>query len=94
MRRTLFAILIILPALLTSSSLFAEEAALPVEPQIVIRHEDSNTIYEHSVNGVITEIKIVPEIGVPYYLVPDDGGGWIREDRTETLIPKWVLFEW
>jgi hypothetical protein len=94
MRRTLFAILIILPALLTSSSLFAEEAALPVEPQIVIRQEDDKTIYQHSVNGVITEIKIVPEIGATYYLVPDDGGGWIREDRSETLIPKWVLFEW
>ena len=94
MRRTLFAILIILPALFTSSSLFAEEAALPVEPQIVIRQEDNKTIYQHSVNGVITEIKIVPEIGATYYLVPDDGGGWIREDRSETLIPKWVLFEW
>ncbi|MFT5717772.1 MAG: hypothetical protein ACJAWS_002192 [Oleiphilaceae bacterium] len=94
MRRTLFAILIILPALFTSSSLFAEEAALPVEPQIVIRQEDDKTIYQHSVNGVITEIKIVPEIGATYYLVPDDGGGWIREDRSETLIPKWVLFEW
>ena len=94
MRRTLFAILIILPALFTSSSLFAEEAALPVEPQIVIRQEDNKTIYQHSVNGVITEIKIIPEIGATYYLVPDDGGGWIREDRSETLIPKWVLFEW
>jgi hypothetical protein len=94
MRRTLFAILIILPALLTSSSLFAEEAALPVEPQIVIRHEEDKTLYEHSVNGIITEIKVVPEVGATYYLVPDDGGGWIREDRTENLIPKWVLFEW
>lgn len=94
MRRTLFAILIILPALFTSSSVFAEEAALAVEPQIVIRHEDEKTFYEHSINGVITEIKVVPNIGPAYYLVPDDGGGWIREDRTETLVPKWVLFEW
>ena len=94
MRRILFAILVILPSLLTSSSVFAEEAALAVEPQIVIRHEDDKTFYEHSINGVITEIKVVPEFGPAYYLVPDDGGGWIKEDRSETLIPKWVLFKW
>lgn len=94
MRRILFTILIILPTLLTSSSLFAEEAALAVEPQIVIRHEDNKTLYEHSVNGVITEIKVVPEVGPVYYLVPDDGGGWIKEDRSQTLIPKWILFKW
>jgi len=94
MRRTLFVILIILPALFSSSSVIAEEAALPVEPQIVIQHEEDKTLYEHSVNGVITEIKVVPDVGPVYYLVPDDGGGWIREDRSQTLIPKWVLFEW
>jgi hypothetical protein len=63
MRRTLFAILIILPALFNSSSVIAEEAALAVEPKIVIRHDEEKTFYQHSINGVITEIKVVPDIG-------------------------------
>mgnify|MGYP000043441135 FL=1 len=94
MRALFFVILLLLSASFTTSNLFAEEAALPVEPQIVIRHEEDKTFYEHSVNGVITEIKVVPKIGPAYYLVPADGEGWIREERSQTLIPKWVLFEW
>ena len=42
----------------------------------------------------LMEIKVVPEVGPAYYLVPADGGGWIREDETSLLIPSWVLFRW
>lgn len=64
------------------------------EDQIVIRPGDNEVFYEYRVNGQLTEIKVVPEAGKPYYLVPADGGGWIREDRSGTLIPSWVLFKW
>ena len=72
----------------------AEESALPVEPQITIRHEEKKTMYEYRVNGILKEIKVVPEIGPAYYLVPADGGGWIREERSQLLVPKWVIFSW
>jgi Protein of unknown function (DUF2782) len=93
---------ILLPALLTlhcglflsANTALAEEAALPVEPQIVIRNEDNKTFYEYRINGVLKEIKVVPKIGPTYYLVPDDGNAWIREDRSQVLVPSWVLFEW
>ena len=63
--------------------------------QIVIRPGDDNEIfYEYRVNGELVEIKVVPEVGPEYYLVPADGGGWIRESETDLLVPSWVLFRW
>jgi len=77
-----------------SGPLFAEEGKSPVEPEINIRNDGEKTFYEYRVNGILKEIKVVPSVGPTYYLVPDDGGGWIREDRSQVLIPKWVLFKW
>ena len=39
-------------------------------------------------------IKVVPEVGPEYYLVPADGGGWIRETESDMLVPSWVIFRW
>ncbi len=63
-------------------------------PQIVIRPGEREVFYEYRVNGQLMEIKVVPEAGPEYYLVPSDGGGWIREAESEMLIPSWVLFRW
>jgi len=63
-------------------------------PQIVIRPGENEVFYEYRVNGQLMEIKVVPEVGPEYYLVPADGGGWIREDQTDMLIPSWVIFRW
>ncbi|MGF2688080.1 DUF2782 domain-containing protein [Marinobacter sp. DUT-3] len=63
-------------------------------PQIVIRPGEQEVFYEYRVNGQLVEIKVVPEVGPEYYLVPADGGGWIREDETDMLVPSWVLFRW
>ncbi len=90
----LFFSLLVVVLLATSFTAQAEEGQLPVEPQITIRHDDDKTFYEYRVNGILKEIKVVPSIGPAYYLVPADGGAWIREDRSQVLIPKWVLFEW
>lgn len=63
-------------------------------PQIVIRPGDNEVFYEYRVNGQLMEIKVVPEVGPEYYLVPADGGGWIRESDTDMLVPSWVIFSW
>jgi len=63
-------------------------------PQIVIRPGDAEVFYEYRVNGQLMEIKVVPEVGREYYLVPADGGGWIRETDSDMLIPSWILFRW
>lgn len=66
----------------------------PLEPQIIIRSGEDSTIYEYRVNGELVEIKVVPSIGLEYYLVPADGGGWIRQDEPQILVPSWVIFRW
>lgn len=88
---TLFALI---ANLIIFSPVSAEEAALPVEPEITIRHENDETFYEYRVNGILKEIKVVPKIGPTYYLVPADGNAWIREDRSQVLVPSWILFKW
>lgn len=81
-------------SLLSLNSAFAEEASLPVEPEITIRHDKDETFYEYRVNGILKEIKVVPKIGPSYYLVPADGNAWIREERSQVLVPSWILFKW
>lgn len=63
-------------------------------PQIVIRPGKNEVFYEYRVNGQLLEIKVVPEVGPPYYLVPAETGGWIRENESSLLVPSWVLFRW
>ena len=63
-------------------------------PQIVIRPGEQEVFYEYRVNGQLMEIKVVPEVGPEYYLVPAEGGGWIRENETDMLVPSWVIFSW
>ncbi|MDX1755127.1 MAG: DUF2782 domain-containing protein [Marinobacter sp.] len=66
----------------------------PMEPQVVIRGAEEQVIYEYRVNGEIVEIKVVPEVGPPYYLVPADGGGWSRTSQSRIRVPSWVIFRW
>lgn len=63
-------------------------------PEIVIRPGEQEVFYEYRVNGQLMEIKVVPEVGPEYYLVPADGGGWIRETESDMLVPSWVIFRW
>ena len=77
-----------------SASIHAQEPKAGEQPDIVIREEEDKTFYEYRVGGVLKEIKVVPKTGPVYYLVPADGDGWIREEKSQMLVPKWVLFEW
>ncbi|MBV1789247.1 DUF2782 domain-containing protein [Marinobacterium sp. D7] len=66
------------------------------EPEITITHDQEATYYEYKVNGQLKEIKVVPKVGKPYYLVPAPGSGdeYIRVEESQILIPKWVIFSW
>jgi hypothetical protein len=70
------------------------EGADPNEPKITIKHGKDKTFYEYRVNGLLKEIKVVPSVGPEYYLVSADGGGWIREEKSQLLVPSWVIFRW
>ncbi|GHD40265.1 Protein of unknown function [Marinobacter persicus] len=88
-------------------ALDAEPVVTPQEPvvisdyqpssedaQIVIRPGEDEVFYEYRVNGQLVEIKVVPEVGPEYYLVPAEGGGWIQDTESDLLVPSWVLFRW
>ncbi len=94
MRAYLIILTLLSSSFMFTHAAFAKEAALPVEPQITIRREAKETFYEYRVNGILKEIKVVPEVGPTYYLVPQDGNAWIREDRSQMLVPSWVIFKW
>tara|TARA_R110001599_G_scaffold67755_2_gene191071 strand:- start:4381 stop:4665 length:285 start_codon:yes stop_codon:yes gene_type:complete len=94
MRAYLIILTLLSSSLFFSQSALAQEATLPVEPEITIRREATETFYEYRVNGILKEIKVVPEVGPTYYLVPQDGNAWIREDRSQVLVPSWILFKW
>lgn len=65
------------------------------EPEITITHDGENTYYEYTVNGQLKEVKVVPKVGAPYYLVPAEGSQkLIRVEESQLLIPKWVIFRW
>ncbi|MCW9053744.1 MAG: DUF2782 domain-containing protein [Motiliproteus sp.] len=91
---------LLLAALLLTFTPLIVQAAEPEysedEPEIVIRKgTEGKVFYEYVRNGEIIEIKVVPEIGKPYYLVPATGHeGYIRMDESQLLVPKWVLFRW
>ena len=93
LRTALLSFSIMLLSLLNVAA-HAENPPAGEQPDIVIREEEDKTFYEYRVNGILKEIKVVPKVGPAYYLVPADGEGWIREERSQMLVPKWVLFEW
>jgi hypothetical protein len=73
----------------------AQEDQLNPEPEITITHDGEATYYEYRVGGILKEIKVVPVVGEPYYLVPQgESGELIRAGEPTVLTPKWVLFSW
>lgn len=85
-----------------------EIAAAPYEPpyeieppqaydddRIEIVEGENRTIYEYRQNGVLTMIKVVPENGRAYYMVPADGSAHYESlDHKKNLYPQWVIVEW
>ena len=63
-------------------------------PDVTIIAGEERTIYEYRQNGELRMIKVVPNWGKPYYLVPRDRtSGFGDLERAEMLLPSWVLFE-
>lgn len=81
----------------------AVDAAEPVEPppqpvqlegpDITLIEAEDRAIFEYRLNGRLTMVRVVPNIGAPYYLVPKDPTrGWDDLERADGLVPQWVLF--
>ncbi|MGE0625071.1 MAG: DUF2782 domain-containing protein [Pseudomonadales bacterium] len=63
-------------------------------PDVTIVEEEDRTVMEYRQNGYLRMIRVVPKIGKPYYLVPQDPTKGIQDlERAETLLPSWVIVE-
>jgi len=68
-----------------------------IEPQVVIRREDDRIVEEYHSGGVVYMIRIIPEVGPPYYLIDTTGDGNFdsRHEHMEPVRPAhWKIFEW
>lgn len=68
-----------------------------VEPDITIREEGDQVIYEYRVRGMLYMVRIQPQFGPPYFLLDLDGDGIMdtQENSPRNVsIPQWVLFSW
>ena len=60
----------------------------------IVEGEDK-IVYEYRQNGVLMMIKVVPDKGKPYYMVPADGSAHFESlDLKKSLFPQWVIIEW
>lgn len=63
------------------------------EPEVRIIQKGSEKIEEYRMNGKLYMVKVTPSVGVPYYLVDEDGSGKMRQvnPNRRIVIPQWVL---
>ena len=80
------------------------ELPLPVqsgetlEPDITIIRKGKDTIQEYRRSGRLYMIKVIPDIGPPYYFLDNNGDG-VMDVRTNDLdrginINMWKIWEW
>ena len=63
-------------------------------PDVTIIAEEERTIYEFRQNGQLRMVRVVPEFGKPYYLVPRDPTQSFGDlERADMLLPSWVIVE-
>ncbi len=95
--RGLFALLFVLPLLVNP----LPAAAAPVQsgvslegPDVTIIASEERVIYEYRQNGQLRMVRVVPNWGKPYYLVPaDPTKGFGDLERADALLPTWTLLE-
>lgn len=71
-----------------------EAADADLEPPVTIIQQAEQTVEEYRANGKLYMIKIIPKIGVPYYLVDDLGDGkFARQESLDSGVrmPRWVI---
>ncbi len=69
-----------------------------IEPEITITRREKKTIQEYRRGGRLYMIKVVPDIGPPYYFLDTNGDGRL-DVRSSDLdqgshINMWKLLEW
>ena len=73
----------------------AAESSRTVQGQdVIVIQGEQRTVYEYRQNGVLRMIRVVPDRGKPYYLVPaDETRGYGNLEEADMLLPRWILIE-
>lgn len=71
----------------------SDDQPVGAEPEVRIIQKGQDKIEEYRMNGQLYMVKITPAIGVPYYLMDEDGSGKMRQvdPNRRIVIPRWVL---
>ena len=74
------------------------ESGETIEPEVTIIQREDRTIEEYSINGRTYMIKVIPNVGPPYYFVDNDGDGKletrVNDVHQDMPVPQWVIFSW
>ncbi len=70
-----------------------------LEPEVVIRREEGHRVEEYMSGGQVYMIRIVPDVGTPYYLIDTTGDGNFDEQLSVDQFhrvhpPHWKILEW
>jgi hypothetical protein len=69
-----------------------------LEPEVTILRGEREVVIEYRQGGQLYAVRVVPQVGPPYWLVDGDGDGRLETRYSELapgfLIPSWVLFSW
>lgn len=63
-------------------------------PDVTLIEGEERTVYEYRQNGRLRMVKVVPNFGKPYFLVPvDPTEGFGDIDQADLLVPQWRIVE-
>ena len=69
-----------------------------IEPDVTIVRGERETVMEYRINGQLRAVKVIPDVGAPYYLVDANGDGTLESRHQgiggNFLINQWVIFSW
>lgn len=69
-----------------------------MEPDITIIRKGKKTIHEYRSAGQLYMIKVIPDIGPPYYFIDTNGDGRMDVRRSDlergANVNQWKLLEW
>lgn len=80
------------------------EPPLPVqsgeemEPDITIIRKGKETVQEYRAGGRLYMVKVIPDVGPPYYFIDSNGDGKMDVQKSDgdrgSQINMWKLLEW
>lgn len=64
-------------------------------PQVSVVRQLDGTVEEYRINGRLYMVKVLPDKGIPYFLIDSDGNGTLESRYNNgderVLIPGWVI---